>query len=95
MTLTDLRRLAVRKGLRIRFHLPAGLECVMDEHGMAMIPGLKAPPDFRLDQEFEAVIHFVVETLSGKETKREKYTREQLGALAGKPVEATHSHDDE
>ncbi len=95
MTLTDVRRLAVRKGARIRFQLPAGLECVVDEHGMALIPELKAPPSFRLDREFEGVGHFVMETVSGKETKREPFTREQLGALAGKPAAAAHSHDDE
>jgi hypothetical protein len=95
VTLTDVRRLVVRTGARVRFQLPAGVECVLDEHGVAHIPALKAPPAFRLEHEFESVDRFVVETLAGKETRRESYSREQLMALTGKPAETPHAHDDE
>ena len=40
MTLADLRKLTVKKHLRIHFHLQNGLECIIDEHGLAQLSWL-------------------------------------------------------
>jgi hypothetical protein len=61
VTLTDLRKLAVKKTARIRFVLPNGMECAVDEHGIARVPALKRPPDFDLDRELAQIAEFLVE----------------------------------
>ena len=61
MTLADLRRLAIRRQASIRFRLPGLLECVVDVHGVARIPGLKNAPDFDLEHELSAASEFWIE----------------------------------
>ena len=48
MKLVDLRKVAVRQQLRIRFQISNGLECVVDQHGVAHVPALRGIPDFNL-----------------------------------------------
>jgi hypothetical protein len=38
MTLTDLRKLTIKKKQRVRFRLKNGLDCVVNEDGVALIP---------------------------------------------------------
>src|SRR5437868_10695853 len=88
MKLSDLRKITVKKQIRIRFRLPNGMECVLNEHGIAEIPALKAPPDFNLEEELSHVDQFTMEPVpSGpKQTSKEKprnVSREQLAALIG------------
>jgi hypothetical protein len=52
MKLVDLRKLAIRKQVEIRFTLANGMICVVDVHGLARIPGLKGPSDFNVEEEF-------------------------------------------
>jgi hypothetical protein len=61
MTLSDLRKLSIKKNLRIRFVLPNGMECVVTQHGIAQIPALKEVPDFNLEQELNSVGEFLLE----------------------------------
>ncbi|MBZ5576167.1 MAG: hypothetical protein LAP40_06370 [Acidobacteriia bacterium] len=61
MTLAELRKLSIRKQLKIRFQLPNGMECVVNEHGVAQLPALRHVPDFNLEQELKAVSQFVLE----------------------------------
>src|SRR4051794_1750976 len=61
MTLGDLRKIAIRKQFKIRFALRNGMECVIGEDGVARVPALKAQPDFKLEDEFDAADKFVVE----------------------------------
>jgi len=61
MTLVDLRRLAIRKQLRIRFGLSNGMECVVSEDGVARVPALKGVPEFSLEKELAGATAFVVE----------------------------------
>ena len=61
MTLMELRRLAVRQQSRIHFRLKNGMECVIDEHGIARIPALHSIPDFNLEQELTQAAEFSVE----------------------------------
>jgi hypothetical protein len=61
MKLADLRKVTVKKHLRIRFHLSNGMECVVNEHGVAQVPALRAVPSFNLEEELVGVQAFVVE----------------------------------
>src|SRR5580700_9060281 len=100
MKLTDLRKLTVKKHLRVHFHLQNGLECIIDEHGLARIPALNKVPGFNLEQELISVSEFVLEM--PKETdkkgvaKRETLGREKLAAMTSAPAGgAAAEHEEE
>jgi hypothetical protein len=98
MTLADLRRTAIKSGVRVRFSLSNGMECVMNEHGVAQIPALRAAPNFDLEDELSRATQFNVEKVSAEKDKSrpQLLNREQLAALVGtKPGEAVHDdHED-
>lgn len=81
MTLADLRKLAVKKRLRIRFVLPNGMEGAMDEHGIARVPALNKVPDFDLERELPAVKEFTLEYRAELD-KKGMPRRETLAAAA-------------
>jgi len=97
MKLSDLRKLAVKKNVRVRFQLSNGLECVLNEHGIVQIPALRQIPDFSLEDEFAQVAQFVLEPLPAeKNRKPENLSRDQMAALLA-PAGAeptTQDHDD-
>jgi hypothetical protein len=101
MKLTDLRKLTVKKRLRIHFHLQNGLECIIDEHGLAQIPALNKVPDFNLEQELVSVSEFVLEMPRETDKKgvarRETLAREQMAAMtsaqAGGATAADHEEE--
>ena len=103
MKLSDLRKVATRQNVRVRFRLPNGMECILDEHGLARIPALKSIPDFNLEQEFAKVNEFVLEPVILEEKQKHKskprmLSREQLAALAAPAAGAAArqgDHDDE
>jgi hypothetical protein len=100
MKLTDLRKLTVKKHLRVHFHLQNGLECIVDEHGLAQIPALNKVPDFNLEQELVTVQEFVLEMPKETDKKgvarRQMLGREQLAAMVSAPVGgAAAEHEDE
>ena len=97
MTLSDLRKLAIRRQIRIRFALPNQMECVVDHQGLARVPGLKAPPQFNLEQDLLKASEFILEPLLVTKTSTaEKLTRPQLELLCAghKPVDHDDDHDD-
>ena len=96
MKLADLRRVAVKKNLRIRFLLPNGLECLLDEHGVARVPELRATADFNLESQLAGIERFTVETPGPSKgpAHPETLTREQLAALAGAAPGAAHDDED-
>jgi hypothetical protein len=102
MKLSDLRKVTVKKRLRIRFPLSNGMECVVNEHGIARVPALRAVPSFNLEEELAGVREFVVEPADTGEKDRGKpkarsYTRDEMTAFAtaGAGAEAGHDeHDD-
>ena len=61
MKLPELRKIAVKKNLRIRFSLPDGMECLVDEHGVARVAALRAVPGFNLEDEAARAGSFTVE----------------------------------
>lgn len=75
MTLSDLRKVAVTRRVRIRFRA-GGAECVIDEHGIARIPSLKSKPDFHLSRVLDDAGEFVLDP-PGKPV-----TRAELAAMA-------------
>jgi hypothetical protein len=101
MKLADLRKLTVKKHIRIHFQLQNGLECVVDEHGLAQIPTLNKVPDFNLEQELASVGQFVLEMPREMDKKgvarRETLAREQMAAMTSAPAggAAAAEHDDE
>ena len=102
MKLADLRKLAIRKQFRIRFRMQNGLECVINEQGMARVPELKAIPEFSLEEELKSAASFILEPVvpAGQKNppKARPVDREELAALAtaSPSAAAAHAeHDDE
>jgi len=97
MKLADLRRTAIKSSVRVRFSLSNGMECVLNEHGIAQIPALQAVPNFDLEDELTRVSQFTVEQAGGDKSKGRPLilTRDQLVAMVGsKSVEAHDDHDE-
>jgi hypothetical protein len=99
MNLSDLRRVSVRKNLRIRFPLSNGMECVLNEHGIAQVPALRAVPAFNLEDELAGAREFVVELagLAEKDKAKQKprrYTRDEMAALATAGAGGAAAHDE-
>jgi hypothetical protein len=99
MNLTDLRKLTVKKRIRVHFHLQNGMECTVDEHGLAQIPTLNKVPDFNLEQELASVAEFVLEMPRETDKKgvarRETLGRAQLEARTGAPAGAAAAEHEE
>ena len=103
MKLADLRKYAIRKQIRIRFPLRNGMECVVNELGVAQVPSLKQPPDFNLEEELSAAVTFVLEPVVAAGTrnppKPATMARAELSALTEEShgtAAATHDeHEDE
>ena len=82
MKLSDLRKVTVKKHLRIRFSLSNGMECIVNEHGIAQVPALRAVPSFNLEDELVGVRQFLVEPASAGAKDKAKpqprsYTRQK------------------
>jgi hypothetical protein len=100
MTLGDLRKLAIRKQVQIRFPLRNGMECVIGEDGVARVPALKAQPEFTLEQELAESATFVVEAVvpAGKKNaprpKPLSLGRSEMSAMASASPSAVAVHDE-
>ena len=98
MKLADLRKLAIRKQVRIRFPLKNGMECVITERGVAQVPALNAPPEFNLEEELSGVAAFVMEpaTVPGSRSalQRVSVRREELAGMAAEGSSVAHASDD-
>jgi hypothetical protein len=99
MKLGDLRKFAIRQQSRIRFPLSNGLECVVNEQGVAQVPGLRGIPDFNLEQELAAAQSFHLDALAADPKaplQTRALRREELSALTdGPPAVEVHDHDDD
>ncbi len=99
MKLADLRRLAIRQQTRVRFALPGAspFECVIDEHGIARIPGLKETAGFSLEEELAAAREFELETVpvsSKAEAQRRRAKRDEVEKLAAHGSGSAAAADD-
>ena len=99
MKLGDLRKFAIRQQTRVRFPLANGMECVVNEQGIAQVPALTRIPNFNLDQELAAAQSFQLDTLVADPKapiKIRTVRRDELSALTdGAPAVEVHDHDDE
>jgi hypothetical protein len=99
MKLADLKKVAIRKHSRIRFAVPGGLECVVNEHGVAQVPGLSQAPDFSLEDALRSAVRFTLEPAPAAKKKpspAQQLTAGQLAALtAGNPETPHHDDHDE
>ena len=102
MKLADLRKLSIKQKTRIHFSLAGGLECVITEHGIAQIPGLRGVPEFDLESELAAAREFRFEPADAADRKRPAPTRslprEEVARLLGQASATTASaaeHEDE
>jgi len=95
--LADLRKLTIRRQARIRFPLANGMECCLDEHGVARVAALQGVPDFNLEQELAAVQEFQLDTLTADPkmaVRTRTLGREELAALAdASPTGETHDEE--
>jgi len=99
MHLSDLRKITVKKHLLVRFRLSNGMECVMDEHGVARVPELRAVPGFSLEDELAQAQNFVVEPagVSEKDKGRVKprsCSRAEIEAMSTVGAGADSAHDE-
>jgi hypothetical protein len=99
MKLGDLRKFAIRKQTRIRFSLTNGLECVVNEQGVAQVPALTGIPDFNLEKELAGAQSFQLDAVSADPKaaiKTRAVRRDELAAITdGAPAVEVHDHDDE
>jgi hypothetical protein len=99
MKLSDLRKLTVKKNLHIRFALSNGMECLLDEHGVARVPALHAAPSFSLEEELAAAREFLVEPAAADQKhkarpKPRRCTRDEMTVLATAAPGAEPAHED-
>jgi hypothetical protein len=100
MKLQDLRKLTVKKQLKIRFRLQNGMECEINENGIAQVPALKATPDFNLDQELASATEFVI--LPAKDVDKKNPAKPQIvsalemaAMVTPATAAASGAHDDD
>jgi hypothetical protein len=98
MKLADLRRAAIKSNVRVRFSLSNGMECVLNEHGIAQVPDLRSVPNFDLEDELARASRFTVEPVAAEKSRERPrvLSRDELAALVGtKTAEAGHDDHDE
>lgn len=100
MKLADVRKVAIRKGTKIRFAVSDSLECVINEHGIAQVPGLAGLPEFNLEDALRGASQFTLEPVSSDKKKplaSQLVTAQQLAAMAaaGGPEQPHHDEHDE
>jgi hypothetical protein len=94
--LADLRRVAVRNQVRVRFVCRNEVECVINEHGIAQISGIASAPGFNIERELESAKDFVMEQVSGQ-GRPQSLRRDELERMAALRENATapaHDPDD-
>lgn len=95
MKLNDLRKLAVKRQALVRFSLSNSLSCVVDNHGIARIPGLSTIPDFNLEDELSRAQEFYWEVPDGAEKPKRMARKELEGLAVGASTSEPVDHHDE
>lgn len=70
MSLSDLKRIAVRRSVNIRFRIANGIECIITSEGISRVPTLRRPPEFNLESELAKVEEFVLEPVDADSQNR-------------------------
>lgn len=95
MKLADLRRLAIRKQFKIHFKLRNGMECIVDEQGVARAPELKTVPDFNFEDELSAAGEFLIEPAAPGQPRKISRAEMTSMAAASPAAAAIHEHDED
>jgi len=96
MKLADLRKVAIRRQIRIRFPIRNGMECVVTEHGLAQVPALRSVPDFNLEQELSSAGTFILEPVDASPSGSRQVRREELDSMiAAAAPGAPAAHEEE
>jgi len=95
MKLADLRRLTIKKRLKIHFRVKNGMECIVNEQGIATVPALKAVPDFNLEEELASAAEFLIEAAPPAPARTVARAEMMSMAAASPAAAAAHDHDDE
>ena len=101
MKLADLRKLAIRKNVQIRFRMRNGKDCLINDHGIAQVPGWTGIPDFSLEDELASAAEFSLEPVVAPNTKNpptpRNVSRQELTQMTSEvPASvAAAEHDDE
>ena len=69
------------------------MECLIDEHGLAQIPGLNSIPDFNIQDSIEGVERFRIEPVSGdkpRDARREDLVKLVASIAPGQAAAADH-----
>jgi len=93
--LADLRRLTIKKQLKVHFRLKNGMECIMNEQGIATIPALKSAPDFNLEDELSAAAEFLIEPAPPAPSRSVQRAEMASLAAASPTAAAAHDHEEE
>ncbi len=93
MKLNDLRRLSIRSRMKIHFRMQNGMECVVNEQGVAQVPGWRGKPDFNLEEELSAAGEFLFDPLPPATPR--KVGRQELASLTAGGSAAAPEHDEE
>ena len=74
------------------------MECVIDGRGVALVPALKEPPDFNLEDEFAGAATFTMEPIAApgarNTPKPTTIAREALAGMTGEHGGAAEAHDE-
>ena len=95
MTLADLRKLSIRRQIRVRFPIREGMECVVNEHGVAQVPGLRSTTDLNLEQELASAGSFTLEPAAPTERSRQVLRPELEQLVTTAPPTAAEEHEEE
>lgn len=95
MKLTDLRRLAIRKQLRLRFPISEAMDCVINEHGILQVPSLKQVPSFQIQDHLNSAERFRVEVPGSDKNQQVSRTELEKMVAALSPASASVSAHDE
>jgi len=95
MTLGDLRRLSIKKQVKVHYRLRNGLECIVNEQGVALVPELKSVPDFNVEEELAHADEFLVEPAPPAPSRKISRAEMEAMAAASPAAAAAHDHDDE
>jgi len=100
VNLNSLRGYAVRNRVRVSFPVAGGLICLVNEHGVAKVAGLNAPPQFNLESELSQADSFALEAVTGPKEKPQKTAisrsdlMAKLAAAGGGQTAGQDEHED-
>ncbi len=94
MKLNDLRKYTIREQTQISYRLGNGMECVIDAAGIARVPGLRAIPDFNLEDELTSASEFTLDSRPGESKRLTRQQVEQLTAAGKSTAAAAHEEEE-